>query len=307
MAATVAEPLVPVYECERIRVATVRVVQWVREAGLDRAHVAALEETNGEWDPILIWGRDDVVIDGAHRVEAARRLGIAYVRARRFRGSADDAFVEAVRLNSRHGLPLATEDRLRATRRILSRRPERSDRWIGDICAVSAKTVARLRAELQTQPQMPALDRRVGRDGRVRPLHAADARQRILAALERDPAGSLRAVAVAAGASPETVRKVRRELAVADDCPPIDCETSLESDAAPSCSQLASDNALGGSEFVQWFLSKSIDDWTDFVDSIPLSRVYLVAAAARGQAEQWANFALALERRTQKLARDTAS
>jgi hypothetical protein len=299
MAAIIAEPLVPMYECERVRVATLRVVQWTREAGLDRAHVAALEQSNGEWDPILIWGRHDVVIDGAHRVEAARRMGIASLRAHRFRGSADDAFVAAVRRNSRHGLPLAMEDRLRATRRILSRRPERSDRWIGDVCAVSAKTVARLRAELRTDPQMPALDSRVGRDGRVRPLRAAQARERILAALERDPAGSLRAVAAAAGASPETVRKVRRQLAAADDRVLADSKEPLESDSSETRTQLRSDNALSDTEFMQWFLSKSIDDWTNFVDSIPLSRVYLVAGAARERAEQWANFALALERRTQ--------
>jgi hypothetical protein len=308
MAVAVHEPIVPAYELERVRVETVRVVQWTRKRGVDRAHVAALAETLGEWGPILIWGRDNVVIDGAHRVEAARKLGIATLSAQRFDGTSDDAFVEAVRRNSRHGLPLAMDDRLRATRRILSNRPERSDRWISDVCAVSAKTVAHLRAQVRSEHRTDVSEVRVGRDGRVRPRRPAQARERIRDALRRDPAGSLRAIAAAAGTSPETVRKVRRQLAATAEQPIIASDdTAYETSAAPSCAQLTSDNALHGSDFVSWFASKSIDDWAAFVERIPLSRVYVVAGAARKRAEQWADFAVALERRALRPAPKTAS
>jgi hypothetical protein len=53
-----------------------------------------------------------------------------------------------------------------------------------------------------------------------------------------------------------------------------------------------------GLEFADWFDRLSItDDWLNFVDVIPLSRIYEVADVARRRAQSWTSFADALEGR----------
>src|SRR5713101_731266 len=83
--------------------ASLRVGPGVRSGGLDEAHVALLMETDGQWPAIVVWGQDCWVLDGAHRLEAARRLGRERVATIRFVGTADEAFVESVHLNIDHG------------------------------------------------------------------------------------------------------------------------------------------------------------------------------------------------------------
>ena len=63
----------------------------VRSQGLDVAQVALLAELEGYWPPILVWGENNQVIDGAHRIAAARRLGHTRVVALRFIGTAEEA------------------------------------------------------------------------------------------------------------------------------------------------------------------------------------------------------------------------
>src|SRR5262245_51672201 len=74
-----------------------------RANGLDPAHVARLAELPDRWPPIVVRRADSTVIDGQHRVAAARSLGLTHVRAVLFDGSSDDAYVEFVRCNVGHG------------------------------------------------------------------------------------------------------------------------------------------------------------------------------------------------------------
>jgi hypothetical protein len=191
--------------------------------------------------------------------------------------------------------------------RILTDRPASSDRWIADVCALSAKTVAHLRAEAAASSGLPPLDTRIGRDGKVRPLRAGQARQKVLDALAQNPAGSLRTIAAAAGASPETVRIVRLELAGSNGLRrtrPSPQQIGILDEAGaspPSCQpNFLSDNALRQTRFVEWLANKAIDDWRELVDSVPVSRVYLVADEARRQAAQWRQFAMAVEGRARQ-------
>ena len=143
---------------------------------MDEGHVALLTETEGQWPPIVVWGDECVVVDGAHRVAAARRLGYRQVAAVRFEGTRDEAYLESVRQNVSHGLPLRVGDRRRAAVRVLTR-----DMEIGLIarvawlCGLSGKTVARVRrSELRRGSKITTcvveMERRVGRgwQGRVR-------------------------------------------------------------------------------------------------------------------------------------------
>jgi len=281
----------------------------LRSTGLDPAHVATLAELVDTWPPIVVRRADHTVVDGQHRLAAAVKLGLRHVRAVFFDGSADDAYVEFVRCNVGHGLPLSIDERRAAVRRILATHAERSDRGIAELCGVSPKTVARMRDEQGASPSSCAT--RVGRDGRVRPLDPGVIRERIAAELELHPEASLRAVARVVGASPETVRSVRNRMRT----------------GAPACSSLASvrdgdldatilgllpraqrsgrpwqhDQALatsdGGEQFVAWFDATAVDgaDRWEYLGVVPLSRTYEVADEARRRAAFWASFAETLE------------
>lgn len=128
------------------RVDTLVVGNHLRAGGLDEGHVAAFCELEGRWPPLLIWAsQPEVVLDGAHRLAAARRLGHDTVQVLAFEGNPDQAFVEAVRRNIGHGLPLSVADRTRAGEHMLRRHPDWSNRRIAEVCGLSPHTVAKLR------------------------------------------------------------------------------------------------------------------------------------------------------------------
>jgi hypothetical protein len=282
----------------------------LRVEGLDARHVAVLAELAGAWPPIVVRRENRSVVDGQHRVAAARRLGLATLQVTWFDGSAEDAFVEFVRCNVGHGLPLGLAERRSAAARILRSHPERSDRSVASVCGVSPKTVARLRDELaRSAPQLVPM-RRVGRDGRARPIDPVELRARITEELERRPEASLRSIAAAVGSSPETVRSVRGKLQTVDRGSVNPELASVDTDAtvlglltrrAHTTHRLEGDQAFttreGGCEFIEWFDSTAVDpgDQWAHVGSVPRSRIYEVADEARRRATFWSHFADSLE------------
>jgi hypothetical protein len=283
----------------------------LRVEGLDARHVATLAELDGAWPPIVVRREDRSVVDGQHRVAAARQLRLASLQVTWFDGSAEDAFVEFVRCNVGHGLPLGLGERRSAASRILRSHPERSDRSVASVCGVSPKTVARLRSELARTTEQEDPARRVGRDGRVRPVDPAELRARITEELARRPDASLRSIAAAVGSSPETVRSVRGKLRAAEggrsagpEPTTIDTEATvlgLLSRRARTAHRLQGDRAFaareGGCEFIQWFDAtavESADVWAR-IGTVPRSRIYEVADEARRRAHFWSHFADSLE------------
>lgn len=278
-----------------------------REGGLNEEHVQRLVGLDGRWPPVLVNRCDHLVIDGVHRVAAAGRLGIDRIEASFFEGDPDEALIEFIRRNVYHGLPLTLRERKRAAGRILVAHPRWSDRRIAELCAVSPKTVGRLRLTLTDGPtgDVPQLDTatRVGRDNKSRPVNSALVRTRVLEAIRREPQASLRAVARAVGVSPETVRLVRMNMAHPASplaaCPPLEALPDRRSRPEATWK---SDRALGAchdGEFLSWFDRTAIgDDQWQWVEAVPLSRVYEVAAEARRRSEAWVCFARALEARS---------
>ncbi|MEV6927335.1 ParB N-terminal domain-containing protein, partial [Dactylosporangium sp. NPDC051485] len=173
-------------------------------------HVRLLAESEQVLPPVLVHRQTMQIIDGHHRLRAAVLRGHEHIDVCFFDGTAEDAFVEAVRANVTHGLPLAYADREAAAVRIAADHPHWSDRAIAAASGLAAKTVKRLRAAAAEDGTPPAA--RLGRDGRVRAVDPVAGRRRVLAAIEADPAGSLREIARVAGVSPSTVREVRRRL-----------------------------------------------------------------------------------------------
>jgi hypothetical protein len=288
----------------------------LREDGLDEARVDALVDANGAWGPILVQRHDHKVIDGAHRVAAARRLGLDRLEAETFDGDPVEVVIEFVRRHGADGLALTVADRKKAAARVLSTRPEWSDRRIAEVCGLSPKTVGRVRAtQVRRGGVNGELVARVGRDNRVRPLDPVAVRSRIVEALSDQPDASLRVVAASVGVSPETVRLVRMNLrststgdgvpsgvatAVADEVlsfarPPQVAPPSWDADAAITTCD-------GGTDFLAWFERTCVDATAcnEVREVVPLSRVYEIADEARRRAEVWTDFARALESRSRR-------
>ena len=74
----------------------------IREGGVNQEHVRRLMRLGGRWPPILVHEDTGVVIDGVHRVAAARMLGLLRVDASLFTGGPDAALIEFVRRNVQH-------------------------------------------------------------------------------------------------------------------------------------------------------------------------------------------------------------
>src|SRR5262249_56796043 len=87
---------------------------------IEQAHVARMTECGGALPLIVVHWPTMRVIDGAHRLEVARRARREVIEATFFDGSADEAFALSVELNVRHGLPLSLAERKAAARRILA-------------------------------------------------------------------------------------------------------------------------------------------------------------------------------------------
>ncbi|WP_201760476.1 MULTISPECIES: ParB/RepB/Spo0J family partition protein [unclassified Nonomuraea] len=172
--------------------------------------MAVLAETDGPLPPILVRRSDLRVIDGMHRLIAARVRGQQNIDVEFFEGTAEDAFLRAVQANVTHGLPLTQADRRAAATRIIISHPRMSDRAIAQVSGLGAKTVAALRR--RSTESTPRLNARVGRDGKVRPLNSDSGRLRAAEVIARNPDASLREVARLAGISPATAGDVRKRV-----------------------------------------------------------------------------------------------
>ena len=275
-----------------------------RRGGLDPDHVRALTELNGCWPPVVVCREDHRLVDGHHRVAAARALGRTSVLAHVFDGSPEAAYLEFVRLNVSHGLPLTLTDRRDAACRMLGWFPEWSDRRIGRCCALSPHTVASLRSGRKASEDDPD-DFRTGQDGKTRRANSTALRQAIESSLDAAPGASLRAIARAVNASPETVRNVRNSRG---DGRRVDAHRASQATSA-GCEVTppglphwwVGDSALNstdeGKRLAQWLSDHEIAErmYSEHVDAVPLSRVYEVANEARRRATAWSAFAAAVE------------
>ena len=305
---TVARPGASVVS---VALARIVVKRSIREGGVNQEHVRRLMRLGGRWPPILVHGETGVVIDGVHRVAAARMLGLLRIDASLFSGGPDAALIEFVRRNVEHGLPLTLRERKRAACHVLRVHPDWSDRRIAGICALSPKTVGRLRVqdghEADGVSQLDA-SVRVGRDNRLRPVNGVSARARVAKALEENPGASLRSVAALVGVSPETVRSVRLGLAhggARNSGEETVRETPEERPQAavfdvvtvhePPSRGLAAvpDDASALTEFLDWFERTAVDAemCSRWMMQVPPGYRADVAAEARRRAESWLEFA----------------
>jgi ParB-like chromosome segregation protein Spo0J len=207
----------------RLPISAIREADSPRSTGVDPAHAHALAQTEADLPPIMVHRATMRVIDGMHRLAAARLRGEPEIAAILFDGDDDEAFLLAVRSNVSHGLPLTLTDRRAAAVRIIRARPDLSDRTIAVTAGLAAKTVGSLRNEIG----VPPVQARIGQDGRVRPIDASAGRQAAAELIASHPEATLRRIAQDAGISVETARSVRARIRAGED-PVLDRRTRPE-------------------------------------------------------------------------------
>ncbi|MFJ2193508.1 streptomycin biosynthesis protein [Kitasatospora sp. NPDC087861] len=292
-----------------------------RVNGESDEHARVLAQLDTGLPPILVQRSTMRVIDGMHRLRAAQLRGDDGIEVEFFDGEEADAFVLAVRLNIAHGLPLTQADRNAAADRILAAFPYWSDRRVAASTGLAAGTVAALRR--RSTDQDGQLNVRVGRDGRARPLHAAEGRRRAAELIAAHPEASLREIAESAGIAPATAKDVRDRMRAGQDpvaprgrlgaagTEPRGCtvparqadpvrpaqprrlvlsslgkDPSLRTEAGRRLLRMLSDHHIGDD-----------DDWHRMAQGVPGHQVELLAQAARRCADHWLRLAAELETR----------
>jgi ParB-like nuclease domain len=273
-----------------------------RQTKVDPDHVVALADVLDRLPPVVVDERSLTVIDGVHRLEAYKSVGRSHIPALLFRGSDMQALVIAIQANIQHGKPLSRSERQEAARALLCRCPERSDRWIGEVCGVSHTTVAVLRRTLS------AADARIrtGRDGRRRPVDPSLGQAAVARVMAENPTASIRQAAGAAGVAPSTVQRVAAGLARSQTPASAPIMLGITGDAHGPVGALSADRAFrslpAGTAAVSWLArtAVSVEDLHAHLRNLPLSRVYVVADECRRRARTWAQMADALEARVRR-------
>ncbi|WP_169814900.1 ParB/RepB/Spo0J family partition protein [Nocardia crassostreae] len=152
----------------------------------DSEHTRLLAKTETELPPILVHRETMRLIDGAHRLQAAKSRGSTMIRTCFFDGSEEEAFVLAVRANITHGLPLSVLERKAAALRIMRMYPLWSDRKVAEVTGLDHKTVGAVRK--QPSGDVPQTRHRLGRDGRMRRVRRAAADRKHHTETWADPA-----------------------------------------------------------------------------------------------------------------------
>jgi hypothetical protein len=319
-----AERAALVVPCESLRVGDSPRLQ-----GEDREHVEILAACEVPLPPVLVHRQSMLVIDGMHRLSAARLRGQQAIEVEFFDGDDDEAFIAAVRANVAHGMPLTRADRVAAAARIIGSHGERSDRWIAEVTGLAAGTIAAIRRS--TAPGSGATTR-IGKDGRVRPLDPGQGRRLAEQAIFSNPGASLRQIAEAAGISLATASRVRNRIRRGQNpIPPRQPRMPAPSagafgrasghrgkppgapDLATALRDLRKDPSLRYTESGRTLL-RCLDQHTRgpgqiryLMDAVPPHSAHRIAALARTCAREWLDLASDLEHRLRDMAQLAAS
>jgi ParB-like chromosome segregation protein Spo0J len=282
---------------------------FLRQFGTDAAHVQLLADaaSSGELPAILVQMSSLRIVDGMHRIEVAKLRGERSINARFVDCSDEDAFMLAVKSNTLHGLPLSRADRIAGAKRILDWHADWSDRAVAAAAGLSAKTIAGLRN--RSGGEVQDLDKRLGRDGKRRPVTGIEGRKRAAEYLVARPDASLREVAKEADVSLGTVHDVRSKLRRGEDPivmgrprsfqeqPVIGSATNACRDWSSISSKLAKDPTIkyteSGRMFLRWMTSRIMQpgEWKEFVNAVPTHWAEDISLVAESVGDAWREFA----------------
>ena len=301
----------------RVSVGDLKEADSPRLNGLDLEHVRLLAESDGPLPPITVNAETMRVVDGMHRLTAARLKGREAIEATFIHCDAEDAFRAGVEANIAHGLPLTLADRKAAAARIIRATPTMSDRGIARVTGLAHKTVASIRARSQSGS---GAEIRVGQDGRSRPLSAAVGRQGASELIARKPDASLRDIARTAGISVGTARDVRSRVRAGDSPVPTRVnghvgvarrgtrpdsarqDATGDVDLPEMLDSLRRDPSLryteSGRALLRWLDQRvvTLDQWQGTARGVPPHCVEMIERVARECARTWMAVAEAVAR-----------
>lgn len=184
----------------------------LRQEGTDASHVRLLADAAGsvQLPSILVQKNGSRIIDGMHRVEVAKLRGEWNIRARIIDCTDEEALLLAVKSNTLHGLPLSRADRISSAKRILIAHPDWSDRSVAGITGLSAKAIASLRNN--SIGEVDSTVKRLGLDGKRRPVVPAEGRRRAAEYIHAHPVASVREIARAADVSLGTAHGLKERM-----------------------------------------------------------------------------------------------
>lgn len=293
-----------------------------RISGENEEHIRHLAQCVSPLPPIIVHRATLRVIDGVHRLRAARLNGQTHIDVQYFDGTATDAFLLAVERNAHHGLPLTQADRNAAALRVIRSHPEWSDRMIASATGLSPKTVGSIRR--RSGDAIPQLNARIGRDGRSRPVDNSERRRLAGEYTRAHPQATLREIARQSGLSLATALDVRKRVRKGAS-PTLEGRPSGGQTPKPAAAPLESRGPEQGgvTAFVLAetllllrrdpsirltehgrFLLRLLDSqalanrrWEELLERIPPHCAARVAAAARECAASWREAAQQLEER----------
>lgn len=188
-------------------------------SSIDHEHAARLAEVLDRCPPIVVAENGTVLIDGLHRLEAARLRGwdtipVVFVPV----ASPADLLLAAASANRAHGLPLTREQRRDAVEALLRLGTTLSDRALASACGVARTTVAALRAEGRPrsggvntcsagEPDRP----RLGQDNKHYPGASRHLGRAAESIVRLEPAITVRALAQRLGASVDSAHRYRAD------------------------------------------------------------------------------------------------
>lgn len=275
-------------EVRDIAVADLCVTYSPRHERVDEGHLLALMEVMDDLPPIIVDKRTNRVIDGVHRLEAFRRAGRTTIRAVLFCGDQTEALALAIRANVTHGKPLSLNEREAGAAELLLQCPERSDRWVASICALSHSTVGGIRRAVVGVG--PAL--RIGRDGRSRAVGTPDT-EATKGKPDRTVGKRTRAADLSSGGLGSGAYDQDQEEAQVLAARPTNQDTGAH---CPEASRGAFTHLP---EVDAWFARTDIstNDLDAVLGDLPLGRLYEVADECRRRTRIWIQIADALETR----------
>jgi transposase-like protein len=283
-----------------------------RLAGESVEHARVLADSDAVLPPIVVHRSTMRVIDGMHRLRAAALRGQREVLVRFHEGDDDEAFIVAVETNIAHGLPLSRADRTAAAVRILTMRPQWSDRRIAGVTGLAASTVGSIR---RRSANLGDSGDRLGQDGKVHPRDRTTGRLRAAEFIKENPAASIRAVARAAGVSPATAMDVRNRLRQGRSPLPRESpgpgkyaaqhdHTARKArlvDAEAVLTSLRKDPTLRfadrGRVLLRWLDTHTVglEQWKQHAHHVPPHSVHAIVKLARQNSAAWLEFAQYLE------------
>jgi len=135
-----------------------------------------------ELNPIVVFETPSglLLVDGFHRIAAAKQLNWEKVKVEKHKGSTQDALAYACLANLKHGKPLTLKEKKRAICGYLKLNVVLSNVQIGLDVGVSDVTILNYRRELEAKGEIQPQETRLGADNKIYELPASKT-------LEADP------------------------------------------------------------------------------------------------------------------------